>query len=311
MGKKKIGMEIVNPNAAGIDVGSRSHFVAIGQRKEDVKEYGVYADDNQSISKWLKENNIKTVAMESTGNYWQNLFSALQEAGFEVLLANGKFTKNIKGKKTDVQDCQWIDRVHQRRQKRQRSIAVLSATHHSVKHSHGNRAQPTSQGAQRADSTAHQAQRPGQQKLEERQSGKQQSGLIDRHVLNSSVRQVLGDVEMGALVGIPAGVIGVICQAQVSSQGQDQEQGDGLPCVKPVWMVGLGRAHIIGAVDGRSSLPRPLLAALFCKVNDNVQRRQWMAHLTEQNGEFGAMMRRMNERLHEQLPYRKVIQMAS
>jgi hypothetical protein len=50
--------------------------------------------------------------MESTGNYWQNLFTALQNAGFEVLLAHGKFTKNIKGKKTDVLDCQWIQKLH-------------------------------------------------------------------------------------------------------------------------------------------------------------------------------------------------------
>ena len=120
MGKKEMGMEIVNDNAAGIDVGSRSHFVAIGQRKEDVREFGVYEDDNQSIIKWLKENKIKTVAMESTGNYWQNLFSALQEAGFDVLLANGKFTKNIKGKKTDVQDCQWIQKLH--------SLGLLSSS---------------------------------------------------------------------------------------------------------------------------------------------------------------------------------------
>ena len=105
-------MQIVNPNAAGIDVGSRSHFVAIGQRKDDVKEYVVYAEDHQNLIKWLIENHVKTIAKESTGNYWQNLFSALQDAGFEVLLANGKFTKNIKGKKTDVQDCQWIQKLH-------------------------------------------------------------------------------------------------------------------------------------------------------------------------------------------------------
>jgi transposase len=112
MAKKEIGMQIVNPNAAGIDIGSRSHFVAIGQQKDDVKEYGVYAEDHQNLIKWLLENQVKTIAMESTGNYWQNLFSALQDAGFEVLLANGKFTKNIKGKKTDVQDCQWIQKLH-------------------------------------------------------------------------------------------------------------------------------------------------------------------------------------------------------
>jgi transposase len=112
VGRKKMNMEIVNPNAAGIDVGSRSHYVAKGQQTDDVKEFGVCASDHQELIKWLRKYKIKTVAMESTGSYWQNLFSALQEAGFEVLLANGKFTKNIKGKKTDVLDCQWIQKLH-------------------------------------------------------------------------------------------------------------------------------------------------------------------------------------------------------
>ncbi|NRA10888.1 MAG: transposase [Crocinitomicaceae bacterium] len=58
-----------------------------------------YAEDHLALIDWLNESEITTVAMESTGNYWQNLFTALQNAGFEVLLANGKFTKNIKGKK--------------------------------------------------------------------------------------------------------------------------------------------------------------------------------------------------------------------
>lgn len=102
-----MNLEIVNPNAAGIDVGSRSHFVAKGQQTDDVREFGVCASDHEELISWLKKYGIKTIAMESTGSYWQNLFSALQGAGFEVLLANGKFTKNIKGKKTDVQDCQW------------------------------------------------------------------------------------------------------------------------------------------------------------------------------------------------------------
>ncbi len=110
--KQKVSMEIINPNAAGIDVGSRSHFTAIGQGKDDVREFGVYNEDLHALSEWLLENNIKTVAMESTGTYWQSLFAVLQNAGLQVILCNGKFTKNIKGKKTDVQDCQWIQKLH-------------------------------------------------------------------------------------------------------------------------------------------------------------------------------------------------------
>lgn len=112
MTKKKIEMEIVNPNCAGIDIGSKSHFVAIGQGLEDVREFGVYADDLVEICAYLLEYGITSVAMESTGNYWQNLFVELERFGIEVILCNGKFTKHAKGKKTDVKDCRWIQKLH-------------------------------------------------------------------------------------------------------------------------------------------------------------------------------------------------------
>ena len=112
MNKKEIALQILNPNAAGIDVGSRSHFVAIGQELSDVKEFGVYNEDLHALAQWLLDNDVKTVAMESTGTYWQNLFSILQEAGLKVILVNGKFTKNIHGKKTDVKDCRWLQKLH-------------------------------------------------------------------------------------------------------------------------------------------------------------------------------------------------------
>lgn len=112
MTKKKIEMEIVNPNCAGIDIGSKSHYVAIGQGLEDVREFGVYADDLVEICAYLLEYGITSVAMESTGNYWQNLFVELERFGIEVILCNGKFTKHAKGKKTDVKDCRWIQKLH-------------------------------------------------------------------------------------------------------------------------------------------------------------------------------------------------------
>lgn len=110
MARKTIKMEVVNPKCAGIDVGSRSHFLAIGQGSDEVRAFGVYAEDLKAIAAWLMEYGIKSVALESTGNYWQNLYVELAKHGFELVLCNGKFTKNIKGKKTDVQDCQWIQR---------------------------------------------------------------------------------------------------------------------------------------------------------------------------------------------------------
>lgn len=105
-------LEVINPRCAGIDVGSRSHFVAIGQALTDVREFGVYADDLTGICLWLKEKGITSVAMESTGNYWQNLYVELSKYGFDLVLANGKFTKNAKGKKTDVKDSRWIQKLH-------------------------------------------------------------------------------------------------------------------------------------------------------------------------------------------------------
>ncbi|MEM6815538.1 MAG: transposase, partial [Bacteroidota bacterium] len=110
MKKKRISMNVINPNAAGIDIGSRSYFVAIGQGDKDVREFGVYAEDLMAIVQWLLESKITTVAMESTGTYWQNLLVELINAGLEVILTNDKFTKKINRKKTDVLDCQWIQK---------------------------------------------------------------------------------------------------------------------------------------------------------------------------------------------------------
>lgn len=108
----KMEMDIINVNCAGIDIGSKSHFVAVGQALEDVKEFGVYADDLVDICLHLKNHSITSVAMESTGSYWQNLYVELVKHGFDVTLCNGKFTKNIKGKKTDVKDARWIQKLH-------------------------------------------------------------------------------------------------------------------------------------------------------------------------------------------------------
>ena len=110
--KKKMEMEIINPNAAGIDIGSRSHYVAVGQSEEDVTEFGVYAEELSEICNHLKSYGVTTVAMESTGDYWQNLFAELIKHGFDVVLCNGKFTKHAKGKKTDVKDARWIQKLH-------------------------------------------------------------------------------------------------------------------------------------------------------------------------------------------------------
>jgi len=112
MEKQALTLSVIHPHAAGIDVGSRSHMVAVGQNKENVRSFGVYTQDHEELILHLGQYGITTVAMESTGSYWQTLFQALQEAGFEVLLVGGSQTKNVQGRKTDVIDCMWIQKLH-------------------------------------------------------------------------------------------------------------------------------------------------------------------------------------------------------
>ncbi len=109
---KALPLPIVNPHPAGIDVGSRSHFVAIDQNKENVRSFGIYTQDHQELILYLRNAGITSVAMESTGTYWQTLFHALQKSGLEVLLVGGSQTKNAQGRKTDVLDCMWIQKLH-------------------------------------------------------------------------------------------------------------------------------------------------------------------------------------------------------
>jgi transposase len=107
---KKVLMTVVNPNAAGIDCGSRSHFVCVSQ--DNVIEFGSHTQGLNEIKEHLKSYGIKTVAIESTGFYWQQLFIILQSAGFEVFLVNARHIKNVKGHKTDVVDSKWLQLLH-------------------------------------------------------------------------------------------------------------------------------------------------------------------------------------------------------
>lgn len=110
--KKKLSF--INPNAAGIDIGSFSHFVAVpkGRDKETVKEFKSFTSDLHNLINWLKKCNIDTVAMESTGVYWIPLYELLEKEGFKVFLVNARHIKNVPGRKTDVLDCQWIQQLH-------------------------------------------------------------------------------------------------------------------------------------------------------------------------------------------------------
>jgi transposase len=92
----------------GIDVGSRSHFVAVPEKPDEecVREFEAFTSDLHRLANWLEECRIETVVMESTGVYWIPLFELLESKGFEVKLVNARHVKNVPGRKTDVVDCQ-------------------------------------------------------------------------------------------------------------------------------------------------------------------------------------------------------------
>lgn len=108
------GLTKLNLNAAGIDIGSAAHYVAVppDSDPEPVREFKSFTNDLYRLAKWLEESGVDTVAMESTGVYWIPLFDILQERGFEVILVNARHVKNVPGRKTDVLDCQWLQQLH-------------------------------------------------------------------------------------------------------------------------------------------------------------------------------------------------------
>lgn len=112
MDKKRLN--VLNPNAAGIDVGSEAHYVAVPSDRSDtpVRSFGSFTKDIHALAHWLKSCGIETVAMESTGIYWVQLYLILEEYGFEVFLVNAQHVKNVSGRKSDVSDCQWIQQLH-------------------------------------------------------------------------------------------------------------------------------------------------------------------------------------------------------
>ena len=108
------GLSQLNLNAAGIDVGASSHFVAVpaDRTEQPVQEFEAFTADLYRLAEWLAECGVETVVMESTGVYWIPLFGVLEERGFQVMLVDPRRIKNVPGRKTDVLDCQWLQQLH-------------------------------------------------------------------------------------------------------------------------------------------------------------------------------------------------------
>ena len=107
-------LQQVNLNAAGIDVGAATHFVAVpkGRDTEHVRQFAAFTTDLHRLADWLAHCHIQTVVMESTGVYWIPLFEILDARGFAVQLVNARHVKNVSGRKSDVLDCEWLQQLH-------------------------------------------------------------------------------------------------------------------------------------------------------------------------------------------------------
>ncbi len=110
---KTQALTITHANAAGIDIGSASHYVAVppDRDEESVREFPSFTADLEALADWLKACEVDTIAMESTGVYWIPLFELLESRGFTVLLVNARHVKNVSGRKSDVLDCQWLQQL--------------------------------------------------------------------------------------------------------------------------------------------------------------------------------------------------------
>src|ERR1700719_2165437 len=109
-----LSLEVVHPHAAGIDIGNESHYVAVPPSRDDqpVRCFGCTTAELKAMADWLKRCAIRTVAMQSTGVYWIAVYDILEAAGLEVYLVNARETKNLPGRKSDVQESQWLMKLH-------------------------------------------------------------------------------------------------------------------------------------------------------------------------------------------------------
>jgi len=108
------GLDIIHRDAAGIDVGNESHFVSVPPDRDPqaIREFGSWTAALEEMARWLKDCRIRTVVMQSTGVYWIALFDVLRRYGLEVNLVDARGTKNVPGRKSDVQECQWLRKLH-------------------------------------------------------------------------------------------------------------------------------------------------------------------------------------------------------
>jgi len=111
---EELSLEVIHPHAAGIDIGNESHYVAVPPSRDSqpVRRFGCTTAELKAMADWLQQCGIRTIAMQSTGVYWVAVYDILEQAGFEVYLVNARDTKNLPGHKSDVQESQWLMKLH-------------------------------------------------------------------------------------------------------------------------------------------------------------------------------------------------------
>jgi len=103
-------LPVLDPHAAFVDVGSEQMYVSIAGGPPEL--FGTVTSQLHALREWLLTHNVRSVAMEATGVYWLPLYGVLEAAGLEVLMVNGRQTRNLPGRKTDTKDCQWGATLH-------------------------------------------------------------------------------------------------------------------------------------------------------------------------------------------------------
>lgn len=105
---------VLHPHAAGVDIGATELYVCVplDRDPQPIRRFGTFTEDLLALAAWLAQCGVTSVAMESTGVYWIPLYQILEERQFEVCLVNARHVKNVPGRKTDVQDCQWLQYLH-------------------------------------------------------------------------------------------------------------------------------------------------------------------------------------------------------
>lgn len=108
------GLDVVHRDAAGIDTGSREHYVAVGpdRASQPVRAFACFTTDLHRLAEWLQECRIKTVVMQSTGVYWIPVYDVLEQHGFDVWLVNARDTRNLPGRKIGIQESEWLLKLH-------------------------------------------------------------------------------------------------------------------------------------------------------------------------------------------------------